>query len=83
MKTMWVDEQVEATVEFPRGVAFPRLRAIRYRDERVEFDQPARVEFTPTALLYRAGTSQSEYMVRFETGSQRWVLEAVRDRSRS
>jgi hypothetical protein len=83
MKIMWVDEQVEATVEFPRGLAFPRLRAIRYRDRCVRFAGPIRSERTSTALLYRGHAEGSEYSVRYETASQRWILEAVRDAPRT
>ncbi len=81
MKTMWVDEQVEARVEFSRSLSFPRLRAIRFRDQLVEFVGPARVDRTSTALLYRAKGGKFEYCLRFESTSQRWVLEAVREPS--
>ena len=81
MKTMWVDEQIEATVEFPRGLTFPCLRGIRFRDEVVEFAGPVQVERTPSALLYRMSAGPRKYTVRFETTRQRWVLEAVRDAS--
>ena len=77
MKTMWVDEQIEATVEFPRGLTFPRLRGIRFRDEEVQFAGPVQVERTPSALLYRTSAGAREYTVRFETAQQRWILELV------
>lgn len=76
---MWVDERIEATVEFPRGLEFPRLRGIRFRDEDVEFAGPIRVDRTPSALLYRTSAGAREYTIRFEAARQRWVLEAVRD----
>jgi len=83
MKIMWVDEQVEAIVEFPRGLGFPQLRAIRFRDEEIALSSPTRVDVTPTALVYRACSSQREVTVRFETARQRWVLETVRSRALS
>ena len=81
MKTMWVDEQIEATVEFPRGLTFPRLRGIRFRDEEVQFAGPVQVERTPSALLYRMSAGPREYTVRFEPARQRWILELVRPSS--
>ena len=78
---MWVDELVEARVEFPRGVAFPRLRSIRFRNEDVEFAGPSQVERTPSALLYRTSDSTRDYTLRFETAGQRWVLERVQRRA--
>jgi hypothetical protein len=83
MKTMWVDERIEATVEFPRGLAFPHLRGIRFRGEAIEFAGPVHVDRTPSALLYRTTAGAREYTVRFETAGQRWVLEVVRDASLS
>jgi hypothetical protein len=79
MNDIWIDQAVDATVEFPSGLLFPRLRAIRFRDEEIPFPQPARVDSTPSALLYRTSAGAREYTVRFETAGQRWVLEAIRD----
>jgi hypothetical protein len=79
MKAVWVDERVEAMVEFSRGVAFPRLRGIRFRDETIEFAGPIRVDRTPSALLYQTSAAERQYTVRFEIAGQRWVLEAIRD----
>lgn len=79
MKIMWVNEGIEATVEFARGLAFPRLHAIRFRDEVVTFAGAMHVEPTSTALLYRADSGRSEYTVCFEPARQCWVLEAIRD----
>ncbi len=79
MKTMWVDKRVEATVEFPRGLTFPRLRAIRFRAKRVVFPGPVQVDRTSSALVYCARAGTSEYTIRFESALQRWVLGVVRD----
>jgi hypothetical protein len=81
MNAMWIDQAVDATVEFPGGLLFPRLRAIRFRDEEIPFPQPARVDSTPSALLYRTSAGPREYTVRFETAGQRWILELVRPSS--
>ncbi len=78
MKTMWVDERVEATVEFPSGVSFPLLRAIRFRDENVCFIGPASIDRTTSALVYRAQAASGEYTIRFEPLRQQWVLEVAR-----
>jgi hypothetical protein len=77
MNAMWIDQAVDATVEFPSGLLFPRLRAIRFRDEEIRFPQPARVDSTPSALVYRAYAGASEYTLRFEPAHQRWTLELV------
>ncbi len=77
MKTMWVDEPIEASVEFPRGLTFPRLRSIRFRGQNVEFAGPVQVERTPSALLYRTSDGTRDYTLRFEAAGQRWVLETV------
>ncbi len=79
MKIVWIDERVEAEVEFRSGVGFPRLRAIRFRDERVTFVGPARVETTAAGLLYRASGTRQRFTLRFEPRNHRWVLETVRD----
>jgi len=81
MNAMWIDQTVDATVEFPSGVLFPRLRAIRFRDEEIPFPQPARVDATPSALVYRAYAGASEYTLRFEPTCQRWILELIRPSS--
>lgn len=78
MKTMWIEQPVEACVEFPRGLAFPHLRSIRFRDEDIRFTGRVHVDQTPTALLYRVHDGRNDYTVRFEIAHQRWVLEAIR-----
>jgi hypothetical protein len=78
MKIMWIDQAVEATVEFPSSLTFPRLRAIRFRDEEIAFPTPARVDPTPSALVYRTSAGAREYTLRFEPTHQRWTLESVR-----
>jgi hypothetical protein len=77
MNAMWIDQAVDATVEFPRGLTFPRLRAIRFRDEEVQFAGPVQVERTPSALLYRMSAGPREYTVCFEPAQQRGILELV------
>jgi len=81
MNAMWIDQAVDATVEFPSGLLFPRLRAIRFRDEEVQFAGPMQVERTPSALLYRMSAGPREYTVRFEPARQRWILELVQPSS--
>ncbi|MCX6093086.1 MAG: hypothetical protein NTX23_09505 [Candidatus Bipolaricaulota bacterium] len=75
---MWIDQTVDATVEFPNGLTFPRLRAIRFCDEEIAFPTPARVDPTPSALVYRTRAGVREYTLRFEPTRQRWTLESVR-----
>ncbi len=77
MNTMWIDQCVEATVEFPRNLLFPRLRAIRFCNEEIPFPAPARVDPTSTALVYRAKAGTREYTLRFEPAHQRWTLESI------
>lgn len=82
MNVMWIDEPVDATVEFSRGVLFPRLRAVRFRDQAVAFDGPVAVDRTPSGLVYRASADGRYYTIRFEADRQRWVLEIERSADR-
>lgn len=79
MKIVWMDEWVDAEVEFRSGVGFPCLRAIRFRGEWVGLDGPTHVEVTATGLLYRASGARQRFTLRFEARDHRWALETVRD----
>jgi hypothetical protein len=81
MNAMWINQPIDATVEFPSGLTFPRLRAIRFRGEEISFPSPPRVDLTPSSLVYRACAGASEYTLRFEPTCQRWVLELIRPSS--
>jgi len=79
MKTMWVDSEVDAMVEFKSGLALPVLKAIRWSGRRIDFATRPRVERTTSSLLFRFEESSTRYVVRFEPGRQKWFLEGIDD----
>jgi len=79
MKTMQVNESVDALVEYKEGRAFPVLRAIKWQGRRVDFATRPKIERATNTLLYRFDEGLTRYGVRFEVGRQRWFLEGIDD----
>ena len=79
MKTMWVDSEVDAMVEFKSGLALPILKSIRWSGRRIDFSTRPRVERTTATLLYRFEEGSTRYALRFEPGRQKWFLEGIDD----
>lgn len=79
MKTMLIDSEVDAMVEFKSGLAFPIVRAIKWSGRRIDFATRPRVEHTTSTLLYRFEEGSTRYALRFEPGRQKWFLEGIDD----
>jgi hypothetical protein len=79
MKTMHVNESVDALVEYRDGRAFPVLRAIKWHSRRIGFETLGVVERSGSALLYRFDEGFTRFFVRFDPTRQAWYLEAIDD----
>jgi hypothetical protein len=79
MKTMWIDTEVEALVEYKSALAYPLVRAIRWNGRRIDFESRPRVERSNLALLYHFDEGSTSHALRFEIGRQRWFLEGFDD----
>jgi hypothetical protein len=79
MKTMWIDAEVDAMVEYKASLTYPLVRAIRWNGRRIDLESRPRVERSSSSLLYRFDEGSTSYALRFEQGRQRWFLEGVDD----
>jgi len=79
MKTMRVNESVDAMVEYRDGRTFPILKAIKWRSRRIGFETLGVVERSGDSLLYRFDEGFTRFFVRFEPTRQAWYLEGIDD----
>jgi hypothetical protein len=79
MKTMRVNESVDALVEYKDGRAFPVLRAIKWQGRRIGFETLGVVERSGNVLLYRFDEGFTRFLVRFEPARQVWYVEGIDD----
>lgn len=79
MKTMRVNEPVDALVEYKDGRLFPVLRAIMWQGRRIGFETLGAVERREGALLYRFDEGFTRFSLRLDLVKQTWYLESIED----
>ena len=79
VQEMWVNAEIDALVKFTRGLQFPSLQAIRWKNRRIDLKGSAQMERGTMSLNYLCTDGLTRYSIRFEPTRQKWYLEAIDD----
>jgi hypothetical protein len=79
MKTMRVNEAVDALVQYKASRTYPTLKAIMWHGRRIGFEMLGVVQRSGDTLIYRFDQGATRFLVRFELARQAWYLEGIED----
>ena len=76
---VWMQEEVDAIVQFKKEHSTPQLMAINWEGQRRNFVGIPVVERDHDSLYYDIRDRSTRYAIRFDRGRQRWTLEGFDD----
>jgi len=76
---MWVNEEVDVLARHVTGIRHPLVKAIRWKDRRIDMQGAGQVERKTIGLDYTCTDGADRYFLHYSPGSSKWVLLSIDD----
>jgi len=76
---MWIHEEVDVLAQHVTGIHHPLVRAIRWRNRRIDMHGAGLVERKTIGLDYTCTDGVDRYFLHFTPRSGRWLLLSIDD----